>query len=189
MGALSVVGICNMALTSIGEEVISSLDQNTKAASLCAVHYDTARRETLEAHEWNFATRYQALAMMPSSPTSRWAYAFKVPSDCVKARSIADDMSAPFEVAGDLLLTDQPSVTLIYTTNVTDVSLFTGRFSRTLSFLLASLLAVPMSQSESKSQRMLSMYVNWLAMAEEVDATEGEPEEPETSEWIRVRTT
>ena len=52
----SVVEICNIALTRIGQnEPIVSLTEQSKAAELCSLHYATCRDEVLRDFDWPFA--------------------------------------------------------------------------------------------------------------------------------------
>lgn len=45
----SVVQICNMALTRIGQnQFIDSIDEQSKAAELCALHYEQCRDQVLQ---------------------------------------------------------------------------------------------------------------------------------------------
>lgn len=76
--------ICNLALTSIGASMISSLDEGTKAADLCTLHYPRCRRALLRAHPWNFAIARVTLALSSTTPNHEFGYQHALPADCLK---------------------------------------------------------------------------------------------------------
>lgn len=179
------VAICNMALTALGHESISSLDERSKAAGLCRLHLATARRELLEAHNWAFATAYADLAQLAQKPAGRWTLAYRRPADCLKARALSE--GAPFEVVGDMVCTDKPQARLIYTRDVSAAGRLPPSFVRALSFLLASLLAVPLMQSQRLEQGMTARYMALLEAARENDADQGAPSTTESVAWVEAR--
>lgn len=95
----SEVSICNLALSHIGAPAnISSLDETTYEAELCAQFYPIARDALLEMHPWNFATERVELALLEAT-VSQWAYAYAMPSGVSQVLSIlppesTDDYSA-----------------------------------------------------------------------------------------------
>lgn len=160
----SVVQICNMALSHIGSEArvasISPPDGSVEAG-YCSTFYDQARTEMLEPGNWNFSLARVALAQVTNAST-QWAYAYALPSDCMRARRVLrpgqvitvftqdeveyspdDNNSASFEVEGEVLYTNEPDAVLVYARDVTDTNKFTPSFATALSYLLASYLAGP----------------------------------------------
>ncbi len=179
------VAVCNLALTALGHEAVSSLDERSKAAGLCRLHLATARRELLEAHNWAFATAVADLAQLASPPPSHWALAYRRPPDCLKARALQD--GAPFEAAGDMIFTDREKARLTYTRDVHEAALFPPSFVRALSFLLASLLAVPLMQSQRLERSMTERCAALLEAAREADADQGAPAGDEHVAWVEAR--
>ncbi len=50
------VDVWNLALTKIGEtKLITSEDDDSITAKLCALHWDTVLKEVLERRHWRFA--------------------------------------------------------------------------------------------------------------------------------------
>ena len=60
----TVVGLCNLALTRLGHNQISSLSENSKGATLCTLHYPQVRDALLRAHPWNFAIARRRLKVV-----------------------------------------------------------------------------------------------------------------------------
>ena len=161
----SVVQICNMALSHIGSDArVTSISppDGTVEAGHCATFYDIARTELLEPGTWAFALKRTPLAQV-TNPSTVWAYAYAKPADCqrvlrVLRPSIAvtvftqdlvvephtdDRDSAPFDVEGEVILSNEPDAVLVYTQDVTDATKFPASFTSALSYLLASYLSGP----------------------------------------------
>ncbi|MFZ9370251.1 MAG: hypothetical protein ACO25M_00080 [Limnohabitans sp.] len=161
----SVVQICNMALSHIGADArVSSISppDGSVEAGHCATFYDLARTEMLEPGNWAFALKRASLAQV-TNPSTVWAYAYAKPADCMRVLRIlrpsiaitvftqdlvlephTDDRdSAPFDVEGEVILTNEPDAVLVYCRDVTDSTKFPASFTSALSYLLASYLAGP----------------------------------------------
>lgn len=159
------VQICNMALSHIGSEArVSSISppDGSVEAGHCATFYDLARTEMLEPGNWAFSLKREPLAQV-TNPSSVWAYAYALPSACLRALRVprpfvgvtvftqdnmvgahADDRdSADFDIEGGVLLTNQPDTALVYVQDVTDSTRFPASFTSALSYLLASYLSGP----------------------------------------------
>jgi hypothetical protein len=154
-----------MALSHIGSEArvasISPPDGSVEAGH-CATFYDLARTELLEPGNWAFALKRASLAQV-TNPSTVWAYAYAKPADCQRPLRIlrpsiavtvftqdmvvqphTDDRgSAPYDVEGQVILTNEPDAVLVYTQDVTDTTKFTASFTSTFSYLLGSYLAGP----------------------------------------------
>jgi len=162
----SVVQICNMALSHIGSEArVSSISppDGSVEAGHCATFYDLARTELLEPGNWAFGLKRAALAQV-TNPSTIWAYAYAKPADCQRALRIlrpsiaitvftqdlvvephTDDRdSAPFDIEGQVILSNEPDAVLVYSQDVTDSTKFPASFTSALSYLLASYVAGPL---------------------------------------------
>ncbi len=159
------VQICNMALSHIGSEArvasISPPDGSVEAGH-CATFYDVARTEMLEPGNWAFSLKRATLAQT-TNPSTIWAYAYVKPSNCLRALRIlrpsiaitvftqdlvvephTDDRdSAPFDIEGQVILTNEPDAVLVYVQDVTDSTKFPASFTSSFSYLLSSYLAGP----------------------------------------------
>lgn len=159
------VQICNMALSHIGSEArVSSISppDGSVEAGACATFYDMARTEMLEPGNWAFSLKRATLAQL-TNPSTVWAYAYAKPSNCLRALRIlrpsiavtvftqdlmvephTDDRdSAPFDIEGEVILTNEPNAVLVYVQDVTDSTKFPASFTSALSYLLGSYLAGP----------------------------------------------
>lgn len=183
----SIVQICNMALSHIGAgPLISSISppDGSVEAGYCATFYDIARTELLEPGTWSFALKRAALAPVTNA-SDVWTYAYALPSDCLRALRILrpslavtvfnqdevalrqdDRDGAPFDLEAQVLYTDQPDAVLVYTVDVTDSARFTGSFTATLSYLLASYLAGPIIKGNEGARLSDAMRSRAMSMAD-----------------------
>ena len=64
----SFVDICNRAITFLGSERITSLDDDTKEGRACKAIHEQTRDNVLRAHPWSFAMKRAALAATTTAP-------------------------------------------------------------------------------------------------------------------------
>lgn len=188
----SVVQICNMALSHIGSEArVSSISppDGSVEAGHCAMFYDLARTELLEPGNWAFSLKRATLAEV-TNPSTGWAYAYAKPSNCLRALRIlrpsiaitvftqdlavaphaADSGTAPFDIEGEVIFTNEPDAVLVYVQDVTDSTKFPASFTSALSYLLASYLAGPILKGNEGERVGDAMRQRALALAD-VSAT------------------
>lgn len=165
----SVVGICNLAMSRLGDSAnISSIDppESSPQAEYCAQFWPIARDAALEAFPWSFATRRVTLAEV-ATESSAWAYAYALPSNCLRVLAVQDFESGsdtgidsasavqqPFVVeslsSGAMaILTDQAQAAARYVVRVTDSTKYSPMFVDAVAWLLASHLAGPMIKGDA----------------------------------------
>ncbi len=147
--------------TSIGNQALLHL-KNSKTltdidtdgsiqANVLLAFWDDAVEEVLRDFDWPFAKRIVDLALVEEDPDDgvEWAYSYRWPSGCLRARyivsgTVAVSTTTPkvaFEIGGDdtglLILTNEVDAVLAYTKSVDDVAAWSPRFRSCLSYLLA----------------------------------------------------
>jgi len=148
----SEVQICNLALSHLGNRgriaSISPVDGSAES-DYCASFFALARNELLEMADWTFARKRVELALV-TGPTTSWAYAYALPSDCMVPRRILTDATGnmeedgePYNIEGTYLFSDKQNAVLVYTRPITDAGTFSPSFVTAMSYLLASYLAGP----------------------------------------------
>lgn len=83
----SVVDVCNLALSHIGDEAtVTSISppEGSPQAGHCARFYPMARNALLTKYTWSFATRRVDLALLTLTPPVGWLYAYSLPNGCLK---------------------------------------------------------------------------------------------------------
>jgi hypothetical protein len=180
------VDICNAALSHLGNArriVAIAPPDGTVEADLCATFYPMAVAELLESADWAFARKRTALSEYVTNDSVSWAYAYALPSLCVKPLRILTDNTAaldqdgePFDVEGTVLYTNKEDAVLLYTQSITNPSLHTPTFVTSLGYLLASFLAGPIIKgdegaSASASMRKAAMALAGMAMSRDANRT------------------
>jgi hypothetical protein len=182
----SEVGICNGALTKVGEETIISLGEDSKAARLCNLMFDRLRDSILRAHPWNFAIKRVELAELTTTPIFGFASQFQLPTDCLRVLRTDEDQ-IPHQIEGRILLTDAGTVQIKYIAQITDPNLFDSLFIQALEDRIASELAYSLSDNRALSVDMRAKYKETLKEARAMDGQEGVSDIVEADEWLNIR--
>jgi hypothetical protein len=155
--------ICNMALGRIGADRLGStdLDDNTKVNAIhCNLHYAQVRDSLLRSHWWRFAGARAELSTT-TTPDFEWSYAYSLPDDFLSFRSIYEDNNTPlhntvdsFKFEGNVLMSDESSMEIRYTKQVTAVSDFDPLFIEVFVLRLAMKLVSPIAGAGSAAVRL-----------------------------------
>lgn len=199
--ASSSTEICNMAIAHLGiGKQIASLDERSKEANVCNQFYETARKNTLRAFAWPFATRIVTLGLVEEEPTDEWGFSYRYPSDCLYFRRILSgarnddlDTQVPLEVysdsTGKLIYTDKEDAEAEVTFDIDDESKFDLDFTLAMSYLLASMIAPTLAgvQRLELVKAMLELHAFYVGQAQQSAAGEIKKERLPESEFIRNR--
>lgn len=79
---------CSKALLKIGEEAISSFDDDNERSATCGALYPDFAKHCLSLHTWNFARKKVQLARLVDVPLNEWKYAYQLPSDVLKLNAV-----------------------------------------------------------------------------------------------------
>lgn len=182
----SVVEICNLALGEVGARAqIQSIEEASREAQLCRLYYRPARREALRDHDWGFASKSEALALVGGARVPPpWRFAYGYPSDCLALREIlgegapGEPRGEPFEIAvnraldGRLVLADRPRALARYTADVANTTLFDAGFVGVLAARLAVDLAQSLIGDLRKRDTLLQLYASRRDAAKRADLAE-----------------
>ncbi len=174
--AASEVDICNLALTLLREQPITSLtDDASEAAQLCDRLYADARDWVLRAHPWNFAMARRTLARVSPGPDFGYANAFALPAEpfCLRVITVNDPaVHTRYRIEGRQLLTDDGGVNLVYVARVTDVTTYDAGFVQALAAYLAAQLAYPLTANRSLAAERLDIFGDAMRRAKAIDGIE-----------------
>ena len=189
--ATSVIEICNSALLDLGEDVIMSLTDDSKAAGLCNHRWPAVRDAVLRAHPWNCAMAQAELASGTTAPLWKWEYKYALPTDFLRVIQVVGQDDEPienWEIQGNVILCDeQAPIFISYIRCETDPCRYDALLTEALSARLAAALAYPLSGSTSLAQAYWEIYKNKLTEARGVDAQEGVPESIAPTSWIKAK--
>lgn len=179
------------------------------AATLGAAHWNFARAEV------NLSLLRDGTKTPPDPVPQPWLYEYSYPSDCIQARyvkpmlqgnpgSVPGSNSLPywigtpvrFLISSDLdqsgnrtkvILTNQGQAQLVYTTLITDTSLFDEQFTVAFWNYLAHLLARPLSGDKQLSRDCYQLAQETCNKAQKSNGNEGLTIVDQVPDWIRVR--
>jgi hypothetical protein len=183
----SIVAICNAGLIELGEDTITSLTDDVKAARLCNQRYEALRDSVLRAAKWNFALERARLALLVTSPPFGFSNQFQLPTNCLRVLKTDCDLDT-YKIEGKKLLTNRIAVKIQYIKQVTDPVQFDALFVEAFSAKIAMSLAIPLTDSDSRLASMKTLYDEKIAEAKGSDAQEnGSIEVYEADEWVNSR--
>jgi len=196
----SAVKIANLALSNVGTATtIESFTENSVEAKQLKLWYDFARKQTLEAFDWNFARKRLDLAThSDDAPSNEWVYRYQYPADALAIRRLENpngktDNAIPFEVENSesgeekTILTDLAEARVVYTFDNTNPDMYSSVFINALSSLLAHYIGFVLTGKKAVVDGNLQRYVMFLRMAEYVSGTEKVQDKPRDTDWIRER--
>jgi len=164
MNPYAKIDICNLALASIGADLIRSFDDKNKRARMCDVFYDFTLRFLLGKHDWAFARGYATLKEIDleefDSEVPAGQRAFLLPVDCARIQSMLPEGSVnQWEVFGRYLYTPyQGTVRVKYTKIINDCYLFSEGFINILSLGIAVRLCPSISQDKALTSALYKQY-------------------------------
>ena len=174
-----VLEICNDALDRLNVEQIEDLnDVQRKPARTCKRQYPICRDVVLRKGDWNFAVTRETLTSSKTHPKFGSAIQFQLPNDLVKIQRILgkdterDLRSKPERgflyvdffaqnqyPQPEERVSDDPvvySIDLLYLSNAVDTSLFDPMFKEGLACYMASKMAYPLTQSNTRARELLA---------------------------------
>jgi len=173
----SKVAICNIALSLLGEDSIRSFTESNKRARSCSNLYDVSRDYILSTHDWAFARKFRLLQQLSVTDTSTipsGLYVYALPYDCETPRDIYPRGSQDFwTVSENTLLSYLDTVSLYYTSTVTNPALFSNAFINILSIHLAYRLCIPITQDKALAKQLYTQYMSERLDSFESDANIG----------------
>lgn len=160
------IDICNFALSqlAISYEMQDFDNERSKEAQVCRRFYDAARQKVLRDFDWPFANAIDFLAQLAnptglSQPTVEWAYWYRYPANALSVHRILNgatrqdtrDSRVAFAIGRDsvgrLIYTNMaPPAQIQYTFDEQDATRFPPDFVIALSFYLAFLIAIRLTQ-------------------------------------------
>lgn len=186
------VDIINMAYGKLAQDRgISSLADQTKEARTATRVWDTVRDIVLEARNWPFALKAEALALDAEAPQPGWLYRYSVPAECLTLKAVVDeaglrsqrhlsglcepdylahlkrsgayDYDMAYGANGTSILSDLPQAYAVYVMRVTDTGRFPAHFIDALACRLAAELAPPIIGEQGLRVRQTILERDYMA--------------------------
>lgn len=168
------VSIANTALLAIGNKRIGALDEGTTEADLVSQEIDNAIRSCLEAHSWNFASRWEELALNATAPMAEYTSSFALPSDFVRIHSTYPDLGRYYRIMERNLHCNATNLLLRYVfwTAETSTGSFKQYFGDAVAYNLANRISYAFTLSADQKKSLLQESELYLSRAKTLDSQE-----------------
>lgn len=187
----SIVEICNMGLTLIGDQPIDSLSDSNDRAVVASTFFVPTRDAVLRAHPWGFAKTRAELALAAGSPDFGYDYHFTLPTSpkCLRVMEVEEDYPGqiPYSIEGSKLLCDESTLSILYIAQITDSGLFDSLFNDVLAARLAMAFAMSLSKQKTLIELAAKIYESKIGEAKTVDGFESTKQEIYNTTLTRMR--
>lgn len=197
----SQVKICNIALTTyLGKQTITDIDERSATAEQCGIHYDETRREIISEHDWSFCTKRERMALLANNDRDEWAYKYSMPAGLVAIRWANTPEAAKAAMAdrrindearyveGRFIYSDLRDSFIEYVFDNDDPTTYSPKFVQAFAALLASKMALPLTETQSKATAALDAYEILLDEAKVQDIRLSPPILVyKSTDWTEVR--
>lgn len=164
----SAIEISSNAMILIGANPISSFTEGTEGLVANAL-YESTYTAVLSSFRWRFASKQKVLSRLVEEPLHNYQYQYQLPTDLLVI--IKTEYLADYEIYGDKLYTDQPSLSIDYIYRVEE-TLLPHYFVKTLEFLLAAQFAIPITDNTKRATLYETLYEKQLRRAKNIDSTQ-----------------
>lgn len=193
---ISETHICNMALSWLGAQSISSLEEDSTEAEYCRNNYPFARDAALEEHAWTFATVREA-STTADLDTFETAYRHSVPLDWLKVLRVYCTVTGAnpdnwvqadgWRREGRFILANDATIYMWGIKRIVDTGYFSSLFSKALAARLAAEICTGITENPQLEQMMWAKYKAFLADAAASDGAQGRNEKIQSNSLVNAR--
>lgn len=185
--ALDELTICNRALFALGEDMIVSLTENSKAARLCNAAFATVRDAVTRRLPWNCARRRVRLAADAVAPPFQWVRSFTLPADFIRMYHLSAAGDTAYVVEGNKLLTNAAApLDCIYIGRMDDPTLIDPLMAETIAYALAVEIGRALAQDEAAVVRVETKLASLWGQAEQTNRSEHSFHEWDEAQWLAL---
>lgn len=189
---VSDVSICNIAISWLGGNRITSLDDDTTEANLCKLNYDSSRDATLEDRNWTFATRRCLPNKLADLPVFGYGAQFQLPPDFIRLVRISKLDSMRDEIEDwtkeqDRLLVNAEVIYMKYIFRCTDATKYSAGFVQALAARIAADICVPLTHDKELFANYWQLYLNKIEQAGAMDGMQGPNIRLQARKLTRIR--
>lgn len=148
----SSIDIASNALLLVGDNPISSFTEPGAGAQAAANLYQPTKERLLSFHFWTFAKKQQELNLLSETPPrlSDWTYIYQLPTDVIRIWRVQPHID--YEIIGDKIHCNEGSGLLLTYVYDVDEAKLPADAVKALEYLLASELAISVTEDENKAQ-------------------------------------
>lgn len=158
--AITKTDILNKALTQVGANPITSIDDSTNNARILSRVYEISLRSILSECKWNFATK--RISLTQSADTLDWydvgnTYIYTKPTDIIRIYG-ASSASATYKEEGDYIISDTASLGIRYVYFLDTPSKYPAYFIDAFIDRLCSEIAYAIVNSQTLAEKYKELY-------------------------------
>lgn len=193
----SKIEIVNRALVKIGQNRISSLDENSKGATTVRTVYDQVRDTLMQSYVWNFSKLRIQLAADTAAPLFGFQYRYRLPANTLRVLGLGDDTEPQrnytsslhaFKHEDEFIYTDVAApLDLVITQKVEDTGKYPPDFCNLLALDIALDIFYDVTKGTERYNTIRQDRAMALRNAKMNHAIENSPEVMIASEWIDSR--
>jgi len=196
--AASKIEICNLALSHLGMQGITSITESNPSAIACNNFFDKCRDDVFSEYRWPFATVREAL-VLASDEVLGWTYIYVYPTKASTVWYVFDEGTVDtrheqeFEVmyipASDrrVICSEAQYAYAEYTYQVADTTIYSPKFVIALSYRLAASMAHTLTGDASIGLKLMDVYNAILSEAKRIGYSERIKKPSQTSSYQNAR--
>lgn len=180
------VDICNMALSWLGEDEITSIEDPSTRALQLKINYIPARDATLEAHEWSFAIERFVPGIVAGQPQWGDYNAFSVPAEIIRVLTVDRNTDTGMDLGRiggreqldwvferNLILCREDVIYCRGIRRIEEEGRFSPLFVHAFAAKLAALVALNLTASAEIQGNMYALYDQFISEAKSRDGLQG----------------
>ena len=156
--------ICQSALIKLGEELILSTEDGTKATELCDARYTFCRDLVIGEVKPRIARARQVLGANGNTPAFEYEAEFNLPTDYLAMRKVCDEGGYEierdeYELEGTTILANESTLYLKYIKRITNIAFIDDDTAEAMALYLAYDISDAITQSDTKLARLQERYM------------------------------
>jgi hypothetical protein len=176
--ATTFVQVCNMALSRLGEDLISDLDSEDTTETRCREVYPQVVDEVLSAYNWACARSQILLSADGTTPAAKWDYRYAMPTNpyCLRIHAVKDldENDIEYEVMGRYILCDEEDgIILEYGCRLVLPATFDSILSQAISLRIAWWIEPLFGDSVTRRKSIADEYSGLIMKARIEGALQG----------------
>lgn len=188
MSTATPVSICSNALLMLGDNPISSFDEDGDRVRLASNLWPMVRDYVLRRHPWNCATRRVVLNPDEDAPAFDFSRQFTLPGDCLRVLSTGLERTrCPYRIEDGKVLSDASAIQLRYIYRNENPATYDALLVWGLTQSMRAVLAYGTTASTSLEQQVEMSMRDVLRQARTVDGQEDEPDAMDHAPLMEAR--
>jgi len=198
--SITELNVVNRALTKLGEQKLTSLEQDKKTARVMSGIVDPVRDRFLRKNPWNSAIKRVQIAASSTAPAWGWTTAYPLPADYIKllnveSSSTVSNLSSSknipknieYKIEGGSILCDETlALNVRYVSRETDMTRYDPSMIEALATLYAHEACMSLTEDSGLKNQLMAEYKEMIQEAKQLDGWEDDMQDFPTDSWIQA---